>query len=284
MNLSYRQFHSIASRQLATVSSNLSTILKSKHINQTSKTQTVLIVCTIILLSTTLIMMDWIMKTISTLSTLATQRVFRSVAITLPPVIEGTTSAMAWNNVFGITTITTIVAGMSAIAIGFIDPIQDFQPPKSFFDYWKPLSAFIFPAFVEEICWRAILLPSPTPELLSSNPTFFYGIAFIVLIVHVLAHPPLSQLVYPRGRGVFSDPKFLFLAIIVLGGTTLSYIVSGGSVWAAVLTHGLPVALWRDFFSGEQRLQGMTTTKTAIIPTTTTADENKEEDKLLDEQ
>ena len=44
------------------------------------------------------------------------------------------------------------------------------------------------------------------------------------------------------------------LATIVLGGATFSYLVSGGSAYAAALTHGLAVALWRDFFGGEALL------------------------------
>lgn len=60
---------------------------------------------------------------------------------------------------------------------------------------------------------------------------------------------------WPRGRDVFQDRRFLICATIVLAGATLSYRLSGGSVLAATLTHGIPVLLWRDCFGGERKLQ-----------------------------
>lgn len=172
-----------------------------------------------------------------------------------------------WFQVAGITALTTASAGLGSVATGFIHPFNDFSPPHSI---WKPLNALIVPGILEEIIWRAALLPTPeapvslpsifyqvtTKSLNSPHQLGLYKIAMAVLVVHVCSHPVFSATVYPRGKQVFSDPRFLFLATIVLGGATLSYIVSGGSVWAAAVTHGVPVALWRDFFGGEQALVG----------------------------
>ena len=176
--------------------------------------------------------------------------------------------AQGWYPIFGITAATTVAAGVSSIATGFIHPYDDFAPP-TLSNLWRPLGAFVVPGLLEELIWRAALLPTPlAPSSISiilhhatgslaANPTTveLYKAALTVLVVHVASHPVFSAAVYPRGKDVFGDPRFLFLATIVLGGTTLSYIVSGGSVWAAALTHGLPVALWRDVFSGEAALQ-----------------------------
>jgi hypothetical protein len=50
------------------------------------------------------------------------------------------------------------------------------------------------------------------------------------------------------GRGTFVDRRFLISAAIVLGGATASYVVTGGSVYAAAFAHGVPVnALERMF-------------------------------------
>ncbi|CAB9525551.1 Abortive infection protein [Seminavis robusta] len=177
--------------------------------------------------------------------------------------------AQGWYPIIGITAATTAAAGVGSLATGFIE-LDNFSPPPPS-DLWRPLSAFVVPGLLEEVIWRAALLPTPAaPTTLSTIlqhatqtaatincPTTLtlYKTALTVLAVHVASHPVFSAVAYPRGKQVFGDPRFLFLATIVLGGTTLSYIVSGGSVWAAVLTHGLPVALWRDFFGGERALQ-----------------------------
>lgn len=188
------------------------------------------------------------------------QRVFSSLT-TIPVGVHG------WYPIVSITAATTVAAGVVSIATGFIQPINDFSPPK-LESSWRPLSAFIVPGLLEETLWRAALLPTPAaPTTLSTivqhatsistippSTLTLYKIALSVLVIHVCSHPVFSAAVYPRGKEVFGDPRFLVLATIVLGGSTLSYIVSG-SVWAAAFTHGVPVALWRDFFGGEQALQ-----------------------------
>jgi len=192
---------------------------------------------------------------------LVSQRVL--VSLTKVPV-----GGQEWAPVLGITVATTLVGGLGAVATGFIRPVDDFDPPTAS-TIWRPLSAFLFPGLFEELIWRAALLPTPATSAslstifyhatgsLAASPTTLglYKTSLTVLAIHVVSHPIFSATIYPRGKQVFGDPRFLFLATIVLGGTTLSYIVSGGSVWAAVFTHAVPVALWRDFFGGEKALQ-----------------------------
>ena len=198
-----------------------------------------------------------------TVTSMISQRLLSSLT-TFPVGMQG------WRPIIGITVTTTVAAGTGSIATEFIHPREDFSPPLTLSGWCRPLSAFLVPGLLEEIIWRAALLPTPvapsslstilhhaTGSLAIANPAtlVLYQTALTVLVVHVVSHPFFSAAVYPRGKEVFSDPRFLGLATIVLGGTTISYIVSGGSVWAAALTHGLPVALWRDVFGGEQALQ-----------------------------
>src|SRR5687768_1919154 len=127
--------------------------------------------------------------------------------------------ASVWLDVIGITAATTAVAGVTAVSTNFIR-FQDYNPPSSL---WKPFSAFIFPSLVEETFWRGALLP----------PTATFGTTAIVLGMHVLFHPLAGSTIWPRGKDVFCDPRFLLLCTIVLGGATISFLVSGGSAWAA---------------------------------------------------
>ena len=170
-----------------------------------------------------------------------------------------------WFVVWGIAFFTTLLTGVVATLSNFVDPIKDFNPPSSFKDWLKAASAFIFPSLFEEIFWRGICLPHPsTYSNNSSNSSSDNGNnnnrykqlrwAGIVLVIHVLLHPLAGYTIWPRGLHVFADPRFLILADIVLGGTTIAYLASGGSIWAATLTHGLSVVLWRDFFNGESKL------------------------------
>ncbi|CAJ1966602.1 unnamed protein product [Cylindrotheca closterium] len=156
-----------------------------------------------------------------------------------------------WFEVAAITFGTTTIAGMVATATGFVNPADDWHPTNN---PVKPLSAFFFPSLVEEVFRRGALLPHsilnvPTRSIIFSACT-------PVLAIQVISHPIAAKTLWPRGKGIFDDPRFLLLATIVLGAATMSFIVSGGSAWAAAVTHGLPVALWRDFFNGEARLAG----------------------------
>ena len=155
-----------------------------------------------------------------------------------------------WLDIAAITVGTTLTAGVVATATRFVKPTEDWQPTTNPF---KPLSAFFFPALVEEVFWRGFFLPR---RLLDSSNGRILLPACSLLAIHVMSHPIAGRTVWPRGKGTFDDTRFLLLATIVLGGATNSFIVSGGSAWAAALTHALPVALWRDFFGGEARLSG----------------------------
>jgi predicted Abi (CAAX) family protease len=166
-------------------------------------------------------------------------------------------TASGWYKVAGVTLATTATAGLTATATGFVDPLKDWKPPTD--NPLRPLSALVFPSLFEELIWRGAFLPSPSSIIINSSssaaallPPYYW--AGMVLVVHVLMHPVAAATIWPRGRDLFGEPRFLLLATIVLGGATASYIMSGGSVWAAAVTHGIPVALWRDFFGGDEKL------------------------------
>mmetsp|Transcript_9059 Transcript_9059/g.22041 ORF Transcript_9059/g.22041 Transcript_9059/m.22041 type:complete len:212 (-) Transcript_9059:73-708(-) len=182
------------------------------------------------------------------------------------------TTLFDWTIIVATSLVTSGIAGLFATLSGFVNPREDYHPPwernnnnnnhgnnahrrDKFHWSVKPLSAFLFPSFVEEVVWRGVLIGSPSTKGggFSSQKCLLAG---VVLVVHVLFHPVAGCTYWPRGRNVFVDWRFLVGATIVLSGATLSYVVSGGSAHAAALTHGLCVALWRDFFGGEAQLIG----------------------------
>jgi predicted Abi (CAAX) family protease len=144
-----------------------------------------------------------------------------------------------------ITSASTATAGLVAVSTGFVNPRQEFDPSPAKTIY-KPVGAYIFPSLTEELVWRAALIPVQSPNT--------YSIAAAVLVIHVLSHPVAAATVWPRGRGLFCDKRFLVLASIVLTGATASYLCTG-CVWAAAFAHWAPLMLWRDVFGGEARLQ-----------------------------
>jgi predicted Abi (CAAX) family protease len=182
-----------------------------------------------------------------TIFKLLTSRIVKSIT-TFP------LGAKEWLHVGGITAVTTFTAGTVAVSTDFAS-LEDYNPPPSLF---RPISAYIFPSLFEEIIWRGAMLPLPSNHYDGScwkNTFPLNRIALLVLAAHVLSHPLAGATIWPRGRIVFNDPRFLLLATIVLGGATTSYVVSGGSVWAAAMTHSVPLILWRDYFDGEHKLQ-----------------------------
>ncbi|KAG7374430.1 hypothetical protein IV203_013525 [Nitzschia inconspicua] len=133
------------------------------------------------------------------------------------------TDQAAWN-VVAVTSVTTFGAGAVAIGTGFVEPVQDFNPPSiaslqaepaSMLPLLKPLSAFIFPSLLEELFWRGMILSPPPTSHLTSLPAPWLVEAGIALVVHVATHPLAGRTVWPRGRKTFEDYRFLGLASIV---------------------------------------------------------------------
>ena len=154
--------------------------------------------------------------------------------------------------------ITTIVIVLSLIILGVIATMTKFvNPMQDYNTFWykypqKYMVAFLFPSFLEELFWRGLMLPS-TP--LEKQPIILSIYCIVILALHVAVHPIIALVgIWPRGRDVFTDVRFLILATIVLGSATICYVVTNGSVYAATLAHAIPVILWRDCFHGERRL------------------------------
>ena len=98
--------------------------------------------------------------------------------------------------------------------------------------------------------FRAALLPHPATDGLLA-PVSLISRSVLPLTGFVLYH-----LINPteRAKRVFWDWRFLVLAAVLGAGCTASYLISGGSLWAAAVTHWIPVCVWLFAPGGAQQL------------------------------
>ncbi|MDJ0601696.1 MAG: CPBP family glutamic-type intramembrane protease [Crocosphaera sp.] len=115
---------------------------------------------------------------------------------------------------------------------------------------WKMFQLLIAPAFIEELIFRVIFLPHPLKQIDSIQWLFWTGFSLILFIVY---HPLNAMLFYPPGKGLFSQPIFLFFAGLLGISCTISYKITG-SIWPCVMIHWLVVVIWLFFLGGQEEL------------------------------
>ncbi|MEM6519578.1 MAG: CPBP family glutamic-type intramembrane protease [Cyanobacteria bacterium P01_D01_bin.71] len=113
------------------------------------------------------------------------------------------------------------------------------------------IKLFLFPALVEELIFRVMLLPHPTEKLPTGRWLAWAALSVgLFVIYHVI-----FSWVRPQARAVLSDRRFLVivtwvgLILAVLYGLT-------GSLLAVTVVHWVVVASWLYGFGGLERLQG----------------------------
>ncbi len=137
--------------------------------------------------------------------------------------------------------------------------------PLGFWSHWLTLSlatpswtqslrlasrVLVIPALLEEGFWRVLLLPHKT-EIMSVRQRWLIGLP--ILLLFVLMHLVTSLTVYPAGFPTFTQPLFLFSALLLGLICTIAYWQSG-SGWVSVAMHWLIVFVWLMFLGGYTRL------------------------------
>jgi predicted Abi (CAAX) family protease len=110
-----------------------------------------------------------------------------------------------------------------------------------------PVVLLVTPSLVEEVLYRAVLLPHPVE---AASPRTKLVWSSVSLVAFVASHP-VNGLV--SRRAVFLDPVFLVLATLLGIVCTLTYLKSG-SIWVPILFHWLTVVVWIMFLGGWQKL------------------------------
>lgn len=108
----------------------------------------------------------------------------------------------------------------------------------------------LFPAMLEEIFWRATLLPYKT-ERVSDRKRWFAGISS--LCCFVLMHPLNSMTFYTTAFSTFTNPVFL-VSTTLLGLICMLTYWRSGSLWVPATCHWLIVFVWLMFCGGYERL------------------------------
>lgn len=117
---------------------------------------------------------------------------------------------------------------------------------------WAPLSApqlglialraLVLPAFGEELCFRAALVPARTE---TARPALWIGLSVALFTAwHVLETAFL-----PGSAATFLRADFLALAA-ALGLLCALLRWRSGSIWTAVALHWLAVVAWQGWFGG----------------------------------
>lgn len=103
------------------------------------------------------------------------------------------------------------------------------------------------PALVEELIFRALLLPRDPASVERGRLVL---ISIVALIVFVASHPLNGWLLRPVAFALFTDPVFLSCAALLGISCTLAYYISK-SLWPPVVIHWVTVAVWILLLGGQ---------------------------------
>ena len=109
---------------------------------------------------------------------------------------------------------------------------------------------FLHPSLVEEIAFRALLLPRDAGSMRRGRLLLVAGAA---LAVYVASHPLNAWLFRPQVLSVFASPAYLVLTTLLGAACTAAYFVSR-SIWPPVVIHWLTVVTWLWFLGGQALL------------------------------
>lgn len=112
------------------------------------------------------------------------------------------------------------------------------------------LKLFILPAFVEELVFRVLWLP--TPEVATWGNWLVWAIGGLILFV--LYHPLNALTFYKVGNPTFFDQRFLVLTGLLGVTCTVTYGLTG-SLFLITLIHWLVVLVWLVGLGGMARLK-----------------------------
>ena len=112
------------------------------------------------------------------------------------------------------------------------------------------LMVFIHPAFVEEMLFRALLLPRNAASMRRVPLVVTVALA---LALYVVSHPLNAMLFRPHALSLFASPGYLTL-VAMLGATCTWAYMTSRSIWPPVAIHWLTVVAWIWLLGGRALL------------------------------
>jgi uncharacterized protein len=106
---------------------------------------------------------------------------------------------------------------------------------------------FLRPTLLEELVFRALLLPRNTTHI---SRTRLALISSAALTAFVASHPLNGWLLRPAAFALFSSPIFLTIAALLGAACILLYFISR-SLWPPVLLHWSAVLIWITLLGGQ---------------------------------
>ncbi len=148
-----------------------------------------------------------------------------------------------------------IVYGAIALPVGFQTGLLKREQVTSWTTILITIGVtLVFPSLVEEIIFRALLLPHPSEHQSLGAIALWSGVS---LVLFILAHPLNALWVMTSRRATFWDESFLTLAGLLGVVCTLTYLQSG-SLWLPVLLHWVVVVIWLLALGGDRRMSAVT--------------------------
>lgn len=112
------------------------------------------------------------------------------------------------------------------------------------FDGWplRLAKVMLVPAFTEELVFRGLLIPSRDA---GAKAGYWFAVGLLLFVAwHVI-----EALTFLPGAHLFLTGPFL-VCTLILGGACAGMRYLTGSLWLAVVFHGLTVFLWQTAFGG----------------------------------
>ena len=146
----------------------------------------------------------------------------------------------------------TIIYGIAALPIGVL---TGFLRKDMLAGRWGKfvriaLALLIQPGLLEELAFRALLLPHPGEGVSWRRTLVSAGAG---LAAFILYHPLNGLTLSPTARPLFTDWAFLLQAALLGIACSAAYLISG-SIWPSIFMHWLPVTIWILCFGGARRV------------------------------
>jgi uncharacterized protein len=156
--------------------------------------------------------------------------------------------AQAWRRCLLVYVAFAASALPSGLASGVLQPGFAPLPPATL--AIVALAIFVQPALVEELVFRALLLPRDRTRVSAPH---LVAVCAAALAAYVAWHPLNAWLFRPAALQLFSSAAFLACATLLGIACTATYLISR-SLWPPVLLHWLSVAAWIVALGGYERI------------------------------